>query len=212
MSKNSVIDEIFEIIDSLIEVSYHNRQLMLQIPFCDKRLIVTDQYDNLNRQYFKQFDVDQLQDFLEETKYQLEQVQKEQMELEGIISDPLQYFQQQEENWDFLLDWRQASELDDIIGNLKFITNRINSEIEKAKQKQPANDDYYAKYQEALLEIEELKKQQFRRTEKKKTTTRMELIEELENKLEELEQEKDETSIKSMEALTRILQNKNILL
>lgn len=33
----------------------------------------------------------------------------------------------------------------------------------------------------------------------------MELIEELENKLEELEQEKDETSIKSMEALTRIL-------
>ncbi|CAD8176149.1 unnamed protein product [Paramecium pentaurelia] len=240
-SKKQFIDEIFEICDSILEKSYKNQQslelLIQKYPLNEGiqqfQLVSVNQYEDQSRNQLKQLSIEQLTYILEDAKHTLDQLMHEELQINklGLRVPKKTLAVQNYEQWDFLLQWPKSNNLDSIIINVKSITNNIQAQLQRSKEKSDNQDDFQNKYQEALERIEYLEKQI--ENESNKTINqriliqenilntrkllnpsripkrdKIELMDELEKKLQDLEIEKEKMSSQSMDAFSKLLQTK----
>ncbi|CAK88997.1 unnamed protein product (macronuclear) [Paramecium tetraurelia] len=239
-TKKQLIDEIFEICDSILEKSYKNQQslelLIQKYPLNEAiqqfQLVPVSQYEDQSRNQLKQLTIDQLSYLLEDAQHTLDQVMYEELQINklGLRVPKKSLVVQNYEQWDFLLQWPKSNNLDSIIINVQSITNNIQAQLQRTKDKCDS-DDFQKKYEEALERIEYLEMQlqsgsnknigqkntikehvlitrnQMNRCKLPKRDT-IELMDELEKKLLDLEAEKEKMSSYSMDAFSKLLQTK----
>ncbi|CAD8088458.1 unnamed protein product [Paramecium primaurelia] len=239
-TKKQLIDEIFEICDSILEKSYKNQQslelLIQKYPLNEGiqqfQLVPVSQYEDQSRNQLKQLTIEQLTYLLEDAQHTLDQVMYEELQINklGLRVPKKQLVVQNYEQWDFLLQWPKSNNLDSIIINVQSITNNIQAQLQRSKEKCD-QDDLEKKYQEALERIEYLEMQlqnesnknigqkniiqehvlntrnQMNRSKQPKRD-KIELMDELEKKLLDLEAEKEKMSSYSMDAFSKLLQTK----
>ncbi|CAD8171582.1 unnamed protein product [Paramecium octaurelia] len=240
-SKKQLIDEIFEICDSILEKAYKNQQslqiLIQKYPLNEGiqsfQLVPVSQFEDQSRNQLKQLTIEQLTYLLEDVQHSLDQVMYEELQINklGLRVPKKSLTVQNYEQWDFLLQWPKSNNLESIIINVQSITNNIQAQLQRSKQKSDDQDDLQKKYQEALEKIEFLEKQleeepnktetqkiinqgnilntrnQMNRSKQQKRD-RIELMDELEKRLQDLETEKEKVSSYSMDAFSKLLQTK----
>ncbi|CAD8093053.1 unnamed protein product [Paramecium sonneborni] len=236
-SKKQLIDEIFEICDSILEKSYKNQQsldlLIQKYPLNEGiqqyQLIPVSQYEDQSRNELKQLSCEQLSYILEDAQHTLDQVMYEELQINklGLRVPKKSLIISNYEQWDFLLQWPKSNNLDSIIINIQSITNNIQAQLQRSKQKND-QDDLQQKYQEALERIEQLEMQLENQSKGQKNVIKgnvlntknqinncyqlkrdkLELMDELEKKLLDLEAEKVLMSTCSMDAFSKLLQTK----
>ncbi|CAK83584.1 unnamed protein product (macronuclear) [Paramecium tetraurelia] len=248
-SKKQLIDEIcinkqiiqVEICDSILEKAYKNQQclqiLIQKYPLNEGiqsfQLVPVSQYEDQSRNQLKQLTIEQLAYLLEDAQHTLDQVMYEELQINklGLRMPKKSLLVQNYEKWDFLLQWPKSNNLESIIINVQSITNNIQAQLQRSKQKSDDQDDLQKKYQEALEKIEYLEMQleqgtnktinqgiiiqgnilntrnQMNRSKQPKRD-KIELMDELEKKLQDLETEKEKMSSYSMDAFSKLLQTK----
>ncbi|CAD8082517.1 unnamed protein product [Paramecium sonneborni] len=168
-SKKQLIDEIFEICDSILEKSYKNQQSLDQLiqkyPLNEGmqqfQLVPVSQYEDQSRNGLKQLSCEQLSYLLEDAQHTLDQVMYEELQINklGLRIPKKSLVIQKYEQWDFLLQWPKSNNLESIIINIQSITNNIQAQLQGSSKEKSDQDDIQKKYQEALERIEYLEMQ-----------------------------------------------------